>query len=314
MQNCRSDDKLMTASETTVKLDRISKSFGEFTAVDRLSLGVRAGRIYGLLGPNGAGKTTTIRMIVNITAPDTGTIEIFGRKIDAALQDRIGYLPEERGLYKRMKIVDQLRFFAELKNVSGKEVDHRIDQWLERLKLSEWKNKKSMELSKGMQQKVQFITAILHEPDLLILDEPFSGLDPVNVELLKDIVLDLKRSGKTIIFSTHQMEVAEKICDDLCLINRSKKVFEGTLREIRSSFGRNSVALRYEGGDGVLEDPQLVSKVERHADEVEALLAEGASAQTLLRRLIESGATIGKFEMVEPSLNDIFIAKVTESV
>ena len=304
----------MAASETTVRLDRVSKSFGEFTAVDRLSLAVRAGRIYGLLGPNGAGKTTTIRMIVNITAPDTGTIQIFGRKIDAALQDRIGYLPEERGLYKRMKIVDQLRFFAELKNVSGKEVDHRIDQWLERLKLSEWKNKKSMELSKGMQQKVQFITAILHEPDLLILDEPFSGLDPVNVELLKDIVLDLKRSGKTIIFSTHQMEVAEKICDDLCLINRSKKVFEGTLREIRSSFGRNSVALRYEGGDGVLEDPQLVSKVERHADEVEALLAEGASAQTLLRRLIESGATIGKFEMVEPSLNDIFIAKVTESV
>jgi ABC-2 type transport system ATP-binding protein len=304
----------MAASETTVKLDRVSKSFGEFTAVDGLSLTVKAGRIYGLLGPNGAGKTTTIRMIVNITAPDTGTIQIFGRKIDAALQDRIGYLPEERGLYKRMKIVDQLRFFAELKNVSGKEVDRRIDQWLERLKLSEWKNKKSMELSKGMQQKVQFITAILHEPDLLILDEPFSGLDPVNVELLKDIVLDLKRSGKTIIFSTHQMEVAEKICDDLCLINRSKKVFEGTLREIRSSFGRNSVALRYEGGDGVLEDPQLVSKVERHADEVEALLAEGASAQTLLRRLIESGATVGKFEMVEPSLNDIFIAKVTESV
>ncbi len=304
----------MAASETTVRLDRVSKSFGEFTAVDGLTLAVGAGRIYGLLGPNGAGKTTTIRMIVNITAPDTGSIQIFGRKIDAALQDRIGYLPEERGLYKRMKIVDQLRFFAELKNVSGKEVDQRIDQWLERLKLSEWKNKKSMDLSKGMQQKVQFITAILHEPDLLILDEPFSGLDPVNVELLKDIVLDLKRSGKTIIFSTHQMEVAEKICDDLCLINRSKKVFEGTLREIRSSFGRNSVALRYEGGDGVLEDPQLVSKVERHADEVEALLAEGASAQTLLRRLIESGATIGKFEMVEPSLNDIFIAKVTENV
>ena len=304
----------MAASETTVKLDRVSKSFGEFTAVDELSLTVRAGRIYGLLGPNGAGKTTTIRMIVNITAPDTGTIQIFGRKIDPALQDRIGYLPEERGLYKRMKIVDQLKFFAELKNVSGKEVDRRIDQWLERLKLSEWKNKKSMELSKGMQQKVQFITAILHEPDLLILDEPFSGLDPVNVELLKDIVLDLKRSGKTIIFSTHQMEVAEKICDDLCLINRSKKVFEGTLREIRSSFGRNSVALRYEGGDGVLEDSKLVSKVERHADEVEALLADGASAQTLLRRLIESGATVGKFEMVEPSLNDIFIAKVTENV
>src|SRR6267378_572366 len=304
----------MTNGLPTVSIDHITKSFGEFTAVSELSLAVRAGRIYGLLGPNGAGKTTTIRMIVNITAPDSGQIKIFGRQITPELQDRIGYLPEERGLYKKMKIGEQLKFFAELKNVKGKEAERRVDRWLEKLKLTEWKSKKSMELSKGMQQKVQFITAILHEPDLLILDEPFSGLDPVNVELLKDIVLDLKRSGKTIIFSTHQMEVAEKICDDLCLINRSKKVFEGTLREIRSSFGRNSVALRYEGGDGVLEDPTLVSKVERHADEVEALLAEGASAQTLLRRLIESGATIGKFEMVEPSLNDIFIAKVTENV
>ena len=299
----------MAINEITVKLDRVSKSFGEFTAVNELSLGVKAGRVYGLLGPNGAGKTTTIRMIVNITAPDSGTIEIFGRRIDEELQDRIGYLPEERGLYKKMKIIDQLRFFAQLKNVTGKVVEQRIDHWLERLKLSEWKNKKATELSKGMQQKVQFITAILHEPDLLILDEPFSGLDPVNVELLKDVVLDLKRAGKTIIFSTHQMEVAEKICDDICLINRSRKVFEGSLREIKRSFGRNSVALRFEGGDGVLEDTTLVSKVERHADETEALLAEGSSAQTLLRRLVDSGATIGKFEMVEPSLNDIFIAR-----
>ena len=301
----------MAANEVTVKLDNVRKSFGEFTAVKDLSLAVRAGRVFGLLGPNGAGKTTTIRMIVNITAPDSGTIELFGRKIDSQLQNRIGYLPEERGLYRRMKVVDQLRFFAELKNVRGRNVETKIDEWLARVKLSEWKSKRSMELSKGMQQKIQFITAVLHDPELLILDEPFSGLDPVNVELLKEIVLELKRSGKTIIFSTHQMEVAERICDDICLLNRSEKVFEGSLREIRRSFGRNAVAVRCEGGDGVLDDPTLVSKVVRHADEAQALLAHGADAQVLLHRLIASGATIGKFEMIEPSLNDIFITKVT---
>jgi len=302
----------MAANETTVKLDGVSKSFGEFTAVRDLSLDVRAGRVFGLLGPNGAGKTTTIRMIVNITAPDSGTILLFGRHIDSNLQDRIGYLPEERGLYKKMRVADQLRFFAEIKNMRGKGVESKIDEWLARVKLPEWKNKRSMELSKGMQQKIQFITAVIHDPDLLILDEPFSGLDPVNVELLKEIVLDLKRGGKTIIFSTHQMEVAEKICDDICLLNRSRKVFEGSLREIKSSFGRNSIAVRCEGGNGVLDDPTLVSKLVRHADEAQALLASGADAQTLLKRLIDSGAVISKFEMVEPSLNDIFITKVTE--
>jgi ABC-2 type transport system ATP-binding protein len=303
----------MSGSEITVRLDAVSKSFGEFVAVDKLSLTVKAGRIFGLLGPNGAGKTTTIRMIVNITAPDSGRIELFGHEVNPQLQDRIGYLPEERGLYKRMKVVDQLKFFAQLKNVRGKEVEKRIDDWLARLKISEWKQKKAMELSKGMQQKIQFIAAILHQPDLLILDEPFSGLDPVNLELLKDVVLDLKRAGKTIIFSTHQMEVAEKICDDICLINRSHKIFEGSLREIKRGSGRNSVALRFEGGDSVLDDQTLVSKVERHADEVEALLASGANAQVLLQRLIASGAKIGKFEMIEPSLNDIFISRVTEN-
>src|SRR5689334_19210495 len=236
------------ATDITVQLDRVSKSFGDFTAVKELSLTVRAGRVFGLLGPNGAGKTTTIRMMVNITAPDTGSIELFGRKIDSELQNRIGYLPEERGLYRKMKIVDQLKFFAELKNVRGKVLETKIDEWLARVKLSEWKNKRAMELSKGMQQKIQFLTTVLHEPELLILDEPFSGLDPINTELLKEIVLDLKRSGKSIIFSTHQMEVAEKICDDICLINRSQKVLEGSLRELKSSFGRNSVAIRCEGG------------------------------------------------------------------
>lgn len=302
----------MTTSHPTVRLDRVTKRFGDFTAVNDLSLAVCAGRIYGLLGPNGAGKTTTIRMIVNITAPDTGRIELFGQHITGALQDRIGYLPEERGLYKKMKISAQLRFFAELKDVPGKEVEGRIDRWLARLKLTEWKNKKAIELSKGMQQKVQFIAAILHEPDLLILDEPFSGLDPVNVELMKEIVLDLKAGGKTIIFSTHQMEVAEKICDDICLLNGSRKVLDGSLREIKQGFGRNSVALRIEGGNGILDDPALVSKLEQHSDEIEVLLAPGANAQELLKKLVASGALVSKFEMIEPSLNDIFIQKVSE--
>jgi ABC-2 type transport system ATP-binding protein len=297
----------------TVKLENINKSFGDFIAVSNLSLSVSAGRIYGLLGPNGAGKTTTIRMIVNITAPDSGRVEIFGQQITPELQDRIGYLPEERGLYKKMKIGEQLRFFAELKNVAGQAAEERIDQWLARLKLSEWRNKRSRELSKGMQQKVQFITAVLHEPDLLILDEPFSGLDPVNAELLKDIVLDLKTAGKTIIFSTHQMEIAEQICDDICLINHSRKVLDGSLREIKQSFGRNSVALRIDCHNGILNDPSLVSKIEQHSDGIEALLAPGANAQVLLKRLIDSGATISKFEMIVPSLNDIFIEQVSEA-
>lgn len=298
----------------TVVVNNATKSFGEFTAVDKLSLQVRSGRIYGLLGPNGAGKTTTIRMIVNITAPDSGEIKIFGRTITPELQDRIGYLPEERGLYKKMKVGEQLKFFAELKNVKGKEAERRIDHWLDRLKLSEWKLKKSMELSKGMQQKIQFVTAVLHEPDLLILDEPFSGLDPVNVQLLKEVVLELKAGGKTIIFSTHQMEVAEEICDDICLINRSHKVLEGSIREVKRSFGRNSVALRFEGEEGVLRDPTVITEIERQSDGMVVTLAPGADAQTLLRRLIESGAVIGKFEMIEPSLNKIFITKVTEVV
>lgn len=303
----------MMTQRPTVSIDHISKSFGEFTAVSELSLAVYPGRIYGLLGPNGAGKTTTIRMIVNIMAPDSGRIEVFGQQITPALQDRIGYLPEERGLYKKMKVGDQIKFFAALKNIEGREADRRIDSWLSRLKLAEWKNRKSNELSKGMQQKVQFINAIVHEPDLVILDEPFSGLDPVNLELLKDVILELRDSGKTIIFSTHQMEIAERICDDICLINRSRKVLEGSIREVKRAFRRDAVALRLQGGDEVLADRSLVKKIERHSDGMEVFLVDGATAQTLLKRLVDSGAQVEKFEMIEPSLNNIFIEKVSEA-
>ncbi|HWW74555.1 MAG TPA: DUF4162 domain-containing protein, partial [Pyrinomonadaceae bacterium] len=245
------------------------------------------------------------------TAPDEGRLELFGRPVTPDLQNRIGYLPEERGLYKRMRVGDQLKFFSELKGFSGRAAEDAVDRWLAKVKLSEWKRKKASELSKGMQQKVQFIAAVMHDPDLLILDEPFSGLDPVNVELLKDLVLELKAAGKTIIFSTHQMEVAERICDDICLINRSRKVLDGSMREVKSGFGRNSVALRFEGeGGDVLEDKALVASVERHSDYAEALLAPGADAQELLRRLLAAGARVTRFELVEPSLHDIFIEKV----
>ena len=304
----------MTSSNPTVSINNITKAFGEFMAVTGLSLAVYPGRVYGLLGPNGAGKTTTIRMIVNITAPDSGAIEVFGQRITPALQDRIGYLPEERGLYKKMKVGEQVKYFAALKNVSAKDADARVISWLTRLKLMEWKNKKASELSKGMQQKVQFLNAIIHEPDLLILDEPFSGLDPVNVEVLKEIILELKASGKTIIFSTHQMEVAEKICDDICLLNRSRKILEGSIREVKRGFSRNAVALRLAGGEAVLADPSLISSLQRHSDGLEVMLAEGANPQLLLKKLIDSGAIIERFEMIEPSLHDIFIEKVTEIV
>jgi len=303
----------MEETKPTLVLERVTKRFGGFTAVSDLSLQVRPGRVFGLIGPNGAGKTTTIRMIVNITLPDSGRIELFGQQMNTALQDRIGYLPEERGLYKKMKVGEQLRFFAELKDLRGQEADKRVNDWLKKLELSAWKDKRAKELSKGMQQKVQFITAVIHNPDLVILDEPFSGLDPVNVDLMKQTILEQKAAGKTIILSTHQMEIAEKLCDDVCMINRAHKVLDGRLREIRRSFSRNAVALQFAGGDGLLNDSSLVANVRQHDEEFEVLMAPGASPQALLKRLVDSGAMVTKFELVEPTLHDIFIEKVREA-
>lgn len=303
----------METLSPTLLVHNITKRFNSFTAVDGLSLTALPGRIFGLLGPNGAGKTTSIRMIVNITAPDSGTIELFGSRMMPRLQDKVGYLPEERGLYKRMRIDEQLRFFAQLKNVKGPDAEQRIDSWLAKVQLSDWKKKRTMDLSKGMQQKVQFVAAVLHDPDLIILDEPFSGLDPISVKLIEDLVLGLKAAGKTIIFSTHGMEQAERICDDICLINRSRKVLEGRLREVKRSFGRNAVALRVEGANGILNDSSLVTRVKDGIHEQEVYLAEGADPQQLLAKLVTSGARVSRFELVEPSLRDIFIAKVGET-
>jgi ABC-2 type transport system ATP-binding protein len=303
----------MTDQNVTLSARNVSKRFGDFSAVEDLSFDVRAGRVFGFLGPNGAGKTTTIRMIVGITIPDEGSIELFGHKISSALQDRIGYLPEERGLYKKMKIVDQLRYFAALKGLSGHEVEKRMDHWLDRMNLGDWKKKKTTDLSKGMQQKIQFISTVMHDPDLLILDEPFSGLDPLNVEFLMDVISEFKTQDKTIIFSTHLMETAEKLCNDILLINKARKVVSGSLREVKESYGRNLIALRATGAELVISDPNLVSKKTEHADETILHLNNGTDPQLLLRKLIDSGAEISKFEKVEASLNDIFIDKIRGS-
>lgn len=299
------------SSDVSLKVSNITKRFGEFTAVDDLSFEVRAGRVFGFLGPNGAGKTTTIRMIVGITAPDEGSIELFGEHISPALQNRIGYLPEERGLYKKMKVVDQLKYFAALKGISSAEAEKRIDLWLERMQLSEWKKKKTTDLSKGMQQKIQFISTVLHDPDLLILDEPFSGLDPVNVEFMIDVLAEFRTKQKTVIFSTHLMETAERLCHDIILINKARKVVGGSLREVKESYGTNLIAFRGVNADMVLKDRTLVEKAVEHADEQELHLAAGVEPQRLLRSLVETGAEVTKFEVTEPSLNDIFIEKVS---
>ena len=297
-------------ADVSIRVANVTKRFGDFTAVEDLSFDVRAGRVFGFLGPNGAGKTTTIRMIVGITKPDEGSIELKGEHISYRLQNRIGYLPEERGLYKKMRVVDQLRYFAALKGVSTAEADRRIDTWLGRMELSDWKRKRTTDLSKGMQQKIQFISTVLHDPDVLILDEPFSGLDPINVEFLMDVIDEYKTADKTIIFSTHLMSTAEKLCKDIILINRSRKVLGGSLREIKESYGKNMVALRGSSFGDVFEDRSVVVKTTADADEIEVQLADRVSSGTLLRRLVDSGAVITKFEEIEPSLNDIFIEKV----
>jgi ABC-2 type transport system ATP-binding protein len=303
----------MSDKNISLKVENVTKRYGDFTAVDNISFDVRAGRIFGFLGPNGAGKTTTIRMIVNITAPDEGSVELFGHKMSPKLQDRIGYLPEERGLYKKMKINEQLRYFAALKSVPQKQADERIDYWLERFGLKEWKLKKASDLSKGMQQKMQFIATVLHEPELIVLDEPFSGLDPINVELLIEIVSELKTQGKTIIFSTHLMESAERLCDDIILINKSHKVLGGSLRQVKASFGKDRVALRSTAGIDILQNSGMVAKIAEHSDERELLLTKDADAQQLLKLLMNSAAEVTKFEIIEPSLNDIFIEAVNRT-
>lgn len=299
-------------AEVFLRIDSISKSFGSFKAVDSLSLEIPAGSVYGILGPNGAGKTTTIRMILNIIIPDSGRIEIGGKPFADELKKQIGYLPEERGIFKKMKILDLLGYFGELKGLSSKESKRRGTEWAERLGLADWLKKKGEELSKGMQQKAQFICTVLHEPKLLILDEPFSGLDPINMDLLKDIMLELKAKGSTVLFSTHQMDSAEKLCEYICLINRGRKILDGPLKEIKSRYGKSSLAVSIEGDSTYLTGLSGVARVDDYGPYKELRLSNGGNPQKLLQE-ISGRSVVHRFELMEPSLHNIFIEVVKTS-
>ena len=300
------------SEELAVELRGVTKRFAGHTAVRDLDLTVPAGAVYGLLGPNGAGKTTTIRMIMAIIAPDAGSVRLFGQaKRGRDLSQKIGYLPEERGLYRKMKVIDMLVFLAQIKGVEGRHAKKSAVEWLELLGLSDWVDKKVDDLSKGMQQKVQFISTLQHEPDLVILDEPFAGLDPVNTQVMKNVIVQLTRRGTTTLFSTHIMEQAEKLCDAVCIIARGAKVVDGPLNEVKRKHGGSHVVVAVENGldsvAGIVNDRSLVSKADNYGQYAELELVEGADAQRLLHGLVSSGATVTRFEIAEPTLNKIFI-------
>jgi len=302
-------------SQAAILLQHVTKRFAGHTAIHDLSLEVPRGGIFGLLGPNGAGKTTTIRMILHVITPDEGAITLLGGEgTGRELAHRVGYLPEERGLYKKMRVLDHLIFLAEIRSLSRAEARRRSLQWLDRLGLHDWTNHKVEDLSKGMQQKVQFIGALLHEPELVILDEPFSGLDPVNSQVMKDVVVEIARSGRTVLFSTHIMEQAEKMCDRVAIIARGEKILDGSLAEIKAGAGKRHVALAYHRDAAraarVLENRKLVARVDDYGASAEVELAAGADPDELLRSLVTSGVGLSRFEIVEPSLQSIFIDRV----
>jgi ABC-2 type transport system ATP-binding protein len=293
-----------------VLLERVTKRFDSIAAVSDLSLRVKQGAIFGLLGPNGAGKTTTLRMLMRVLIPDQGTIQVLGQPLTDRTQDLIGYLPEERGLYPRMQVRKVLIFLAALKGIPETEAERRAREWLARLELADWAEKKVIDLSKGMQQKAQFIAAVLHQPPLLILDEPFAGLDPINAGVIKDIILELRSGGTTVILSTHRMEQVEMMCDSICLINKGRSVLDGDLRAIKQSYGKNTVRIEYSGDGDFLNLPAVVENVNRFGALVEVKLRPGADPQEVLKAAVQRGARLTRFELVEPPLNDIFIEKV----
>lgn len=289
-----------------IALRQVVKRFDGHLAVDDLTLTVPTGSVYGFIGPNGSGKTTTLRMIMSILVPDSGEVEVLGDRSTRAARDRVSYLPEERGLYKRMTVRALLRYFGRLKGARGAELDRAIVRWVDRLGLGEWIDKRVETLSKGMSQKVQFIGAVVAAPELVILDEPFSGLDPVNAEVLKEAVLDLKRAGSTVVFSTHDMAVAERMCDRIFMIFRGRKVLDGSLDEIQAAYGSDTVRLRTAGGRAALDGLDGVESVNDHGNLQEVRLRAGADPQQLLHALAARTA-IEHFEIACPSLNDIFV-------
>ncbi len=298
-----------------VSVQRVTKRYAGHTAVHALSLEVPSGGIFGLLGPNGAGKTTTIRMLLSIITPDEGQVVLFGGGGSGReLAPRIGYLPEERGLYPKMRVLDQLAFLGEAKGLSRWDARKRAKAWLERLGIGDWALRKVSDLSKGMQQKVQFAGALQHEPELVILDEPFSGLDPVNSQVMRDVVVEVARSGRSVLFSTHIMEHAEKMCERVAIIARGEKVVDGTLADIKREAGKSHVALSFTRNapvaQQVLADRSLVATVDDAGASAEVGLVPGADPERLLKALIAADVGLSRFEVVEPSLQSIFIAKV----
>jgi ABC-2 type transport system ATP-binding protein len=291
-----------------VELAGVTKAYESKVAVDHLSLSIEAGQMFGLLGPNGAGKTSSIRMMMGITMPDSGQVNLFGEPFERKNLQRVGYLPEERGLYKKMKVVEQLVFFGELHGLTAEEARKRAIAWAKRLEISESLNKKTEELSKGMQQKIQFIASLLHDPGLIVMDEPFSGLDPVNAKLLEHTLLELKDQGKAILFSTHRMDQVEKLCDSICLVDKGKAVLAGKMREIKSRYERNRVIVEFEGNAGFLNSPEI-AEAKNFSGHAEIRLHPHGDAQRLLHEAAAM-ATIYRFELVEPSLEEIFIQTV----
>ena len=289
---------------TAVAIEHVTKTFGGVTAVDELSLNVPKGAVYGFIGPNGSGKTTTLRMIMNIFYPDAGTIRIFGRPADSASQDLVGYLPEERGLYKKMKVRDVLRFYGELK--SGRSVSREVDQWLEKLDLAGWGGKKVETLSKGMAQKVQFISAVVAGPRLLILDEPFTGLDPVNADVIRDAVLDLQAKGTTVILSTHDMSVAERMCDFIFMIFKGRKVLDGTLGSIQEQYGTDTLRVACDGGCGSVQGLKGIERISDFGQMQELRMSRDCDPQQVLATIM-ARARVTSFEIAKPSLHDIFV-------
>ncbi len=287
-----------------IEIRGVTKSFDATRAVDDLTLTVPAGSTYGFIGPNGSGKTTTLRMILNILLPDRGKVAVFGDTSSRAFRDRVGYLPEERGLYKQMKLKRLLQYFGRLKGRSGSELDRFIDQWLARFDLTAWADKRIDTLSKGMAQKAQFIASIVGRPELLILDEPFSGLDPVNAEVMKDAVLGLKQSGTTVVFSTHDMTTAEKMCDRIFMIFRGRKVLDGTLDEIQSAYGFDTVRVRTGLGAAELAAMPEVASVNDYG-QMQEVRVKGDAQRFLIE--LAARASIQFFEIARPSLHDIFV-------
>ena len=287
-----------------IELAGVTKTFGTHTAVDNLHLAVPSGSVYGFIGPNGSGKTTTLRMIMNILYPDAGDIQVFGERLHSSWMERIGYMPEERGLYRRMKVADQLRFLAGLKGM--KNAREEVQRWLVRFDLAPWANKKIETLSKGMAQKVQFIATVVARPALVILDEPFTGLDPVNTDVLREAILELQQGGTTVIFSTHDMNMAERMCDFIFMIFNGRKVLDGTLESIQDQFGNDTIRIRTEDGTGALGDLPGVQKVNDFGQMQEIRLASDADSQELLAAIMRR-SRVRSFDVVRPSLHDIFV-------